>query len=71
MFIQQKQTSLTGVTKGRTPEFRRARKAVAADDFFRLNPLRGKASAVPEVLEDCLLDGDAGGSILPARAQAV
>ena len=71
MFIQQKQTSLTGVTKGRTPEFRRARKAVAAGAFFRLNPKPRKACAVPEVLEDCILDGGAGGGIPPAHAQAV
>ena len=71
VFIQQKQTSLSDITKGRTPMYRRARKAVAAGDFFQLIPLSCIACAVPEVLEDCILDGDAGGGIPPAHAQAV
>ena len=38
--------------------YRRARKAVAAGDFFQLIPLSCIACAVPEVLHDRILDGD-------------
>ena len=51
--------------------YRRARKAVAAGDFFQLIPLSCIACAVPEVLHDRVLDGDADGSILPAHALTV
>ena len=71
VFIQQKQTSLSGITKGRTPMYRRARKAVAAGDFFQLIPLSCIACAVPEVLHDRVLDGDADGRVLSAHALTV
>ena len=51
--------------------YRRARKAVAAGDFFQLIPLSCIACAVPEVLHDRVLDGDADGSVLPAHALTV
>ena len=51
--------------------YRRARKAVAAGAFFRLNPKPRKACAVPEVLHDRVLDGDADGRVLSAHALTV
>ena len=51
--------------------YRRARKAVAAGDFFQLIPLSCIACAVPEVLHDRVLDGDADGRVLPAHALTV